>query len=383
MNKFQQRLHHAPSTPLFKTCVYFSNWSVYQKKHFPQDIPIEYYTHVFYAFILIDEQTGKLKFSDEWCDLQMPQPPPNQSITGNLQQFYEMKKANRHLKLIMSIGGWGTCHLFESVVCSNTKFDNFVNSTIEFVDKYGFDGVDIDWEYPKDSTQAAKLVELLARLRNKLNPKYILTVAAPGGTDNIDVLKIPEMDKYLTFWNLMCYDFAGEGWSSKTAFHSNLFGNNGDNSLNASDIVQTYIKRGVHPSKLILGMPMYGRVFHGVDRPEIGVSFTKERKSGCIEGDVVDYNKFGETFDYEDFDPRKVGALKYDSRNKQLITFDNPQSARIKASFVRLKQLGGGMWWDSAGDATVSNDRCLVKNFVDQLGGVELLEKSENNLHGC
>lgn len=62
---------------------------------------------MFYAFILIDEQTGKLKFSDEWCDLQMPQPPPNQSITGNLQQFYEMKKANRHLKLIMSIGGWG------------------------------------------------------------------------------------------------------------------------------------------------------------------------------------------------------------------------------------------------------------------------------------
>ena len=50
------------------------------------------------------------------------------------------------------------------------------------------------------------------------------------------------MDKYLTFWNLMCYDFAGEGWSSKTAFHSNLFGNNGDNSLNASDVVQTYVK---------------------------------------------------------------------------------------------------------------------------------------------
>lgn len=149
MNKFQQRLHHTTSTPLFKTCVYFSNWSVYQKKHFPQDIPIEYYTHIFYAFILIDEQTGKLKFSDEWCDLQMPQPSPNQSITGNLQQFYEMKKKNRHLKLIMSIGGWGTCHLFESMVSNDTKFDNFVNSTIEFVEKYGFDGVDIDWEYPK------------------------------------------------------------------------------------------------------------------------------------------------------------------------------------------------------------------------------------------
>ena len=36
---------------------------------------------------------------------------------------------------------------------------------------------------------------------------------------------------------------------------------------------------------------MYGRIFHGVDRPEIGVPLQK-RKSGCIEADVVDYNKF-------------------------------------------------------------------------------------------
>lgn len=39
------------------------------------------------------------------------------------------------------------------------------------------------------------------------------------------------------------------------------------------------------------------------------------------------------------------------------------------------------MWWDSAGD--VANDRSLVKHFVDQLGGIEVLDKSENNITHC
>ncbi|KAL6452463.1 CHT4 Chitinase 4 [Candida maltosa Xu316] len=364
---------------MFKTCVYFSNWSVYQKKHFPQDIPIDYYTHIFYAFILIDEQTGKVKFSDEWCDLQMPQPTPNETICGNLQQFYQMKKSNRHLKVIMSIGGWGTCHLFESVVNDKNKFNNFITSAIEFVEEYGFDGIDIDWEYPKNTQQADKFVELLGSLRQNLDPKYILTVAAPGGNDNIEILKVKEMDRYLTFWNLMCYDFAGEGWSSKTGFHSNLFGNNGDNNLNASDIVEAYTSKGVDPSKLVLGMPLYGRVFHGVEKPGIALPFTRDRKPGCIETDVIDYKNIETSnCDQEIFDSRKVSALKFNSKTKELITYDNPQSAKIKSGFVRSHKLGGGMWWDSAGD--VANEGSLVKNFVEQLGGVEVLDKSENNI---
>ena len=119
------------------------------------------------------------------------------------------------------------------------------------------------------------------------------------------------------------------------------------------------------------------------------VFLLQREKSGCIEADVVDYNKFCDTLDYEDFDPRKVGALKYDSHSKQLITFDNPQCARIKASFVLTETIG---WWDvvdSAGDVSVTNDGCLVKNFVDQLGGVEYLKNQQitsmvvKNLSGC
>ncbi|RLV95689.1 Chitinase 4 [Spathaspora sp. JA1] len=353
--------------------VYFSNWSVYQRKHFAIDIPATYYTHIFYAFLHIDPDTGNLKFTDEWCDLQMPLPSagdPTTKVTGNLAQLYSMKCVNRHLKVIMSIGGWGTCHLFEAITCDSTKLGNFVESVVEFVNKYKFDGIDLDWEYPKTDKDAINYVKLLQCLRRKL-PDHSISIAAPGGGENIRVLHIKEMDQYLTFWNLMCYDFSGQGWSNKTGYHSNLFGNNGDNELNVDQVIQLYMSKGVSSNKLILGMPMYGRTFGGVGKPTIGQSFVK---SGA---DTVDYKEI--PILGEQFDSRKVSAYYYNASLKQFITYDNPQSARIKAKYTISKQLGGGMWWDSAGDSP-DPARSLVINYVETLGGVDVLEKSTNNI---
>ncbi|CAI5756836.1 unnamed protein product [Candida verbasci] len=353
----------------FKSCVYYSNWSVYQRKHFPCNINLNYYTHIFYAFILIDENTGKLKFSDEWCDLNMPM----EGLSGNIQLFNRLKESNR-FKLIMSIGGWGTNHLFESIIQDGSKLDNFVDSCCYFIKKYGFDGVDIDWEYPKNNHQGMKFVQLLQKLRLKLGNNCILTIAAPASDENIQNLPLRELDQYLTFWNIMCYDFTGEGWSKNTGHQSNLFGNNGDNSLNSSDVISKYKQGGVDSEKLILGMPLYGRIFHGVNSNKIGQPFSKERLIGSIEAETIEYKNIPTYFE-TNFDAKKVGAIAYESQTKQFISFDNPQSVKIKAQFIKSNKLGGGMFWDSAGDKD-GNDS-LAYNFVNQLGGIEqLLDKT-------
>ncbi|CAD1809092.1 Glycosyl hydrolases 18 family protein [Candida parapsilosis] len=388
VEKFQERLHHQTQQTVlsddhkFKTCVYFTNWAVYDKKHFPNHLPIEYYTHIFYAFITIDPDTGNVKLSDKWCDLELPEESllPGETVHGSLQQLYQMKKLNRTLKVIMSVGGWGTDHLFDAVVANKQKLQNFVYSSVEFVEEYGFDGIDIDWEYPKNAKQGQRFVDLLRLMRERLPPRYSLTVAAPAGNANIHNLNISDMDQYLSFWNLMCYDFAGQGWSQKTAFHSNLFGSNGDNEMNVSDIVQTYLSKGVIPSKLVVGCPMYGRVFTGVNSCKIGEAFDKQ--SSCDSNDIINYNEI-DSFSEQHFDARKVGAYAYDSKSHRLVTYDNDQSAKIKGNFVKSKGLGGGMWWDSSGDKLASPapaTESLVVNFVDQLGGVRQLDQSENCL---
>lgn len=71
----------------------------------------------------------------------------------------------------------------------------------------------IDYEYPKTPSEATAYVSLLSELRQGLENlakqkgrpqgQYQLTIAAPCGLDNMRVLKVAEMDRYLDFWNLM------------------------------------------------------------------------------------------------------------------------------------------------------------------------------------
>lgn len=82
------------------------------------------------------------------------------------------------------------------------------------VEDFGLDGLDVDYEYPRDDAEAKGYVSLLKELRHALdsiakgiNYKFLLTIAAPCGPQNYEKLHIKEMDRYLDFWNMMAYDF--------------------------------------------------------------------------------------------------------------------------------------------------------------------------------
>ncbi|KAG7665524.1 CHT4 [[Candida] subhashii] len=375
----QQHSFQLTQCPTMKTGIYFSNWSVYSRNHFLTSIPLQNYTHLFYAFFLPSATTGHIQSNDAWADFQLPLPDPTNpngaKVTGNLQQLYKLKKLHRGLKTILSIGGWGTAHLFEAVVANTERLNNFINSIVDHIAEYGFDGVDLDWEYPSTPHQGKQFVQLVHALRKALPPQYSISIAAPAGGDKIKNFDLRTMDQVIDFWNVMCYDFAGEGWSRHTGFHSNLFGNNGDNDLCSSGVIQKYLDAGICSDKLILGMPMYGRVFHGAKAGGIGAGFDKSHHGHCVEEDIVDYKKL--PIGQESVDLRKVGAVSYDVKMRQVITYDNVQCVRIKANYILSNRLGGGMWWDSAGDDECE-ERSLVGNFVDQIGGVEKLDRKEN-----
>lgn len=180
--------------------------------------------------------------SDLWADQDIHYPGDSwndggTNLYGNFKQIYLMKKKNRHLKLMLSIGGWTYSPAFHPVVVNHTLRENFVKSSIALLEDYGLDGLDIDYEYPSNDAQARGYVELLKELRHGLdrhahrmgtNYVYPLTVsnlhsnffvrirnltpflhqvAAPCGPSNYEKLHAREMDRYLTFWNLMAYDY--------------------------------------------------------------------------------------------------------------------------------------------------------------------------------
>lgn len=351
--------------------VYFSNWSVYESKHFPLDVDVSKLSHVFYAFMKIDPNSGKVSLSDPWADTELLVDGRN----GCLGLWKVLKEKNRHVKVLMSVGGWGAELAFQQTVKSETKLSIFVESVGELVQKFKFDGVDIDWEYPASHEEGMKMCELLEFLRQTLDSirsGLLITVAAPAGNEHLQNYNMARMDKVLSFWNVMCYDFAGAGWSSKTAYHLNLYGCNGDNKLSVDDVIAEYSRQGIHPQKIVIGMPMYGRSFYSPTSVEMGVQFDKNLP---YPSDTVPYRDI--TYGNEQFDSLRVGAHFYDEQKSLLITYDNPQCAVEKSKYVQNHNLLGGFWWDSKGESDVPS-RMLIDAFVQQLGGASELDHSPN-----
>lgn len=349
--------------------IYFSNWSVYGAKHYPSALDSENLSHVYYAFMKINGETGEVSYSDEWADVQMP----IDGKEGALGLFAAIKQNKRNLKLVMSIGGWGTSAQFAQTTGDERKLLKFVDTTVALVEKHRFDGVDIDWEYPTTKQEGAQLVGLLQRLRNKLDSLrrgLILTIASPASESHAEFIDFDATDRLVNYWNVMAYDFAGSGWSQKTGYHSNLYGDNGDTSLNVDQIVQFYTGK-VQPGKIILGMPLYGRSFSKPAQPKVGAEFSK----GSSGDGTVNYRDIDAK--YEKFDHDKVSAYAFNKDEDVFITYDNHESAVKKAEYVKAKGLGGGFWWDSKGESQ-DKDRKLVGKFVNTLGGSRVLENTEN-----
>lgn len=366
-----------------RTVGYFVNWGIYGRKFPPQQIPAQHLTHINYAFANVNKESGEVVLSDSWADVEIHYEGDSwndvgTNLYGCFKAIYLLKKQNRNLKVLLSIGGWTYSPNFEFI--SNPSWRQaFVTSSVKLVEDVGLDGLDIDYEYPKTSQDAEGYVYLLQELRLALDHlastkgrphgQYELTVAAPCGWDNMQVLLVREMDQALTFWNLMAYDFAGS-WDSVTGHQANLYSASQDgNSVDRA--VQFYMHAGVHPSKLVVGMPSYGRAFANTDGIGAGYSGTGE---GSWEAGMWDYKALP-LAGHQEINNHQLGAsYSYDPDTRLLITYDTPAIALQKADYINRLGLGGAMWWELDADAPEDTGRNLVRTVKEAMGQLEWKE---------
>ena len=115
--------------------------------------------------------------------------------------------------MLLSIGGWTYSQAGHfNFVTDSTKRATFVSNAVQLIEDYGFDGIDIDFEYPASPEQgagfAALFTELMAALNRLQQSKgdatpYEISVAVSAGADNYKYLDVDTMDAALTYWNLM------------------------------------------------------------------------------------------------------------------------------------------------------------------------------------
>jgi chitinase len=160
-----------------------------------------------------------------------------------------------------------------------------------------FDGLDVNWEYPETPRQGSDFAALLADVRQELDtysaclpsrPHFLLTVASPSGPHNFPNYPFAEMDRYLDFWNLMAYDFAG-AWDGLAAHQANIFHSESapkTTPFSTDAAVRYYMSQGVEANKIVVGMPLYGRAFQNTSGP--GTPF-EGTGPGSWENGVWDY----------------------------------------------------------------------------------------------
>lgn len=265
------------------------------------------------------------------------------------------------MKVILSIGGPGETVTanFAALAASPAGRANFVDSSLAFLKECGFDGLDVHWQWPKHSTEAANYTILLAELRTAMDnhtPKIdgdhpTLSAACPVGMEQYSILDLSGMNHHLDLFNLLAYDYASPHTSPVTAHQTNVFTNGPGHSTphNPAQAVSDLLDADIPAEKILLGIPLYGRGFSHTKG--LGHSF-----SGCPSSDenhekgVRDVKHLPPPGASVQFDVSANAAYSYDCEKGELFSFDNEASVGMKAGFILSQGLGGAVFWEASGD---------------------------------
>lgn len=276
----------------------------------------QYMTHINYAFGHVNESFNGVKIDNE----------------ERLRQIVDLRKQKPELKVLLSIGGWGSGRFSE--MAANDEYRRaFAADCDRVVKEFALDGIDIDWEYPTSSManissspdDTENFTLLMQDIRAAIGNEKELTLATVASARYIDFKAIlPSVD----FVNIMAYDMA-----SAPKHHSALYPSGHSGDITSDGAVTAHLKAGVPPSKLVMGMPFYGSGGDGYP------SFQ-------------DYNKVGNTDTQYTEKWDEVAQVPYlaDKNDTLVFGFENPRSLAIKCQYILDKDLLGGMYWDYSGD---------------------------------
>ncbi|KAF5588250.1 endochitinase [Fusarium pseudocircinatum] len=338
---------------------------------------VSHISHVLYAFLGV-EPDGTVYSKDEYADYTAQLKGDSYDGTkrnayGCVKQLFLLKKSNRHLKTLLSIGGSGAGSAnFSSAASTPDTRARFASTSVSLMWNWGFDV----------SLLKAIRIELDTHARNHASGHhFLLSIAAPAAPEHYLKLQLKHMGGTVDQINLMAYDYSGS-WDHISGHNANLFpykrpvtklnldytlNESFETAINTHYAIMHYLRSGVRAEKIVLGIPVFGRSFE--DNSGLGKTFHSVGKGSWGEPGVWDFKalpKEGATIIY---DPIAHASFSYDERSRELISYDTPSVVEQKAAYVLDYGLGGSMFWEASADKQGGGS--LIGTSYRALGSLE------------
>lgn len=226
--------------------------------------------------------------------------------TSKLENFPWAKlralRTKQGTRITFAVGGWerGTAN-FSEVAHDRALRYRFAKSVNATCDKYKLDGVDFDWEHPKNATEEADYGMLVEAVKESFKGKDRTTSLTIAGWQKFPKDKL----QYCDFVQLMGYDHEGK--------HSTM-----EDTVKDLDLVAAL---GAKPAQTVLGVPFYGRTYKG-------------QKSEATYADIA--SRF---------------TLKPEDDTAGDFYFNGPKTIAAKVALAQKRKLAGVMIWEIGQDA--------------------------------
>ncbi|XP_015972060.1 class V chitinase CHIT5 [Arachis duranensis] len=351
-----ESLQHPMPSPYYSGSVKAGYWPSGNSLS-PSSIDTRYFTHIYYAFVEPEPNTFNLIITS--------------SDQNYIPQFINgLSSRNPPVKTILSIGGGSSNATLFSLMASTVKNRAaFINSTIQVARQYGFDGLDLDWEFPQNEQDMANLALLFKEwhqavvLEAKVHrrPRLLLTAAVYYAHTIVLIgpsrrsYPAQAIKDYLDWASPMCFDYHG-AWSNFTGYNNALF--DPKSNISTQFGLGSWIQSGVPPSKLVFGLPLYGRAWklqdpkvHGDGAPAVGAA---DGTDGTMNyNDILEFNKKNKATVV--FDRSAVSYYTY--AGTTWMSYDDAPSMTRKVQYAKSLGLKGYFFWQVGGDRSWTMSR--------------------------
>ncbi|KAJ8130004.1 hypothetical protein O1611_g3626 [Lasiodiplodia mahajangana] len=393
---------------------YYESWSSTRKCDAwrPNDIAAGEYTHLFFSFMTFTPFGEEGEYSISFGET--AESVPDMDL---LREFIALKDENPGLSCYMAIGGWAfndppTADYWSKMASTKAGRESWSETVLLYMQEFGFDGVDLDWEYPSAKDRGGSpedldnYVLLLKQLRQTLDASgrnFGLSFTIPTSYWYLKGFDIKPMVEIADFVNVMSYDLHGT-WDGNSPWTQDVLAAH-TNLTEISMAMDLLWRNDVDTSKIVMGMGFYGRSFTmtdpGCSTP--GCDWAGGGRPGeCTDtSGILSYK--GEISTFHLRKTRKIRMLtsnleivqkmKYENAEliyddkaaitwltwdlDQWVSFDNEKTFKQKLDWASDRCLGGIMIW--AVDQDTRDYEALSALLGKEVSGNNLLDNGNEN----